>query len=81
MDVMTDVLYGVCLPIIGIKRWSCKSARSISSENGNQAALRKAQLMASIVALWGRRSSRESEPQSTYPCERERSRHRRDSQE
>ena len=46
---------------------------SMSSENDDRAALRKARLITSIAALWGRRPSRESEPRSTYLCECERS--------
>ena len=49
------------------------------SENGNQAALRKARLMASMVALRGRRSSGESEPRSASSREHEQSQPRWDS--
>ena len=46
-------------------------ARSMSSENGDRVALRKAQLIASIVALRGHRSSGEFESLSVYSHERE----------
>ena len=41
-------------------------ARSISSENGDRAAICKALLMASIAALWCRRSSGDSDPWLSY---------------
>ena len=56
-------------------------AHSMLSENSDRAALRKAQLITSIVALWGRHSSEESKPQSAYSRERERSLCQRDSRE
>ena len=48
-------------------------ARSMSSENSDRAALCKVRLIASMAALRGCRFSGESEPRSTYSCERERS--------
>ena len=55
MDIMTDVLYRVCFPIVGVEWWPCKFARhwgrSMSSENSDRAALRKGWLIASIAAL------------------------------
>ena len=75
LDIMADVFYQVRFPIVGIEWWVRKSAwhwgRSMSSENGDQAALCKARLIASMVALRGRRSFGEFEPQSAYSHERE----------
>ena len=74
LDVMVDMFYRVHFPIVGIEWWVRESTQhSMSSENGDRAALCKAQLIASRVALWGRHSSRESEPWFAFSYEREQS--------
>ena len=83
MDIMTDVLYQVSFPIVGVKWWPCESVRHWGPfnvvQNGDRAALRKVRLIASIAALWGHHSSRKFEPQSGYSNECERSLCRHDS--
>ena len=70
LDIMADVqeLNGGRVNLLGI------GVRSMSSKNGDRAALHKARLIVSTAAFLGRRSSRDTKSQSAYSREHECSR-------